>query len=136
MPNKLLLIVSLIVVGIGGGFWLMRGQSVKLSAPYQAVFLSNNQVYFGHLSDIDGSSPKLTDVFQLAIDTSPQEAAGGEAASEEVAKEKSTTTTAQYKLVPASQALSLNRNQILFIEDLSKDSQVLKLINDSKAGKK
>lgn len=137
MPKKLLLVAALLVVVVGGGVWSLRGQSVKLSSPYQAVFLSNNQVYFGHLSGINDSTPKLTDVFQLTIDTSPQGAAGDEAAAGEVTKEKSTTATAtSFKLVPASQALSLNRSQIVFIEDLSKDSQVLTEINKYKAGTK
>lgn len=90
-------------------------------AEYQAVFLTNGQVYFGQLDDRGNEAfVKLRNVYYL----NTQKAAGGDPSAQ-----------AQVSLVRlGSEAhgplneMQINREHILFIEDLRGDSQVVTAI--------
>ena len=100
---------------------------------WQAVFLSNGQVYFGHLKNPDAQYAELSEVYYLQVQQQIQQAA-------------TATTTGQVGGVqnPAQQQLVLikfgtelhrpedymkiNRDHILFWEDMTTDSTVVKSI--------
>lgn len=69
------LVIGLIVAALAACAWVFwSGQQTKLAATiegdkYQAVFLSNSQVYFGKLSIVDGERMRLTDVYYLERQT-------------------------------------------------------------------
>jgi|SRR3989344_6770135 len=93
---------------------------------YQAVFLSNNQVYFGKLSSPKSDYPVLRDIFYLQVTQTlqPQDPNVSPPASGQ-----------QIQLVKLGNELhgpidemKINKDQILFIEDLKPDSQVVKAI--------
>ncbi|TAL19079.1 hypothetical protein EPN90_04635 [Patescibacteria group bacterium] len=101
---------------------------------YQAVFLSNNQVYFGKLKGIGTRSPVLEDVFYLQMNQPLQQGAA--------APKNATGTTSEsqpkFSLSKLGQTeihlpldrLYLSASQIVFWENLKKESQVVRAILD------
>lgn len=87
---------------------------------YQAIFLTNNQVYFGQLQEIDQNFVILEDIYYFQTNTEE---------------------TDDFSLVKLGEELHgpmdimhINLDQVLFIEDLRSDSQVVQAINNYRAG--
>jgi hypothetical protein len=91
---------------------------------YQAVFLDNGQVYFGRLQDRDGEFYRLTDVYYLEYRQNPQ-AGEAQAAPSDVSLVK-----LGGEAHGPEDFMDINREHILFIEDLKGDSKVAKAIAD------
>ena len=111
--------------------------STAAGAPsgYQAVFLTNGQVYFGKIGSTREDYVTLSDIYYLQV--GPQQ---GSAATPNAA---SSTAQQQITLVKLGQELHgpvdfmhINRTQILFYEDLKADGQVVKAIQQDKAASK
>lgn len=135
MPNKSekahgMFYKSLLFLGIALAvvlaLWIVKTQVFSsYSKGYQAVFLSNGQVYFGHLErNIGRDYLKLTNVYYLQLDQELQ--AGGEA----------TETNPQFNLVKLGNEIHgpkdmmlINKDHVLFIEDLQEDSEVVQVIS-------
>ena len=100
------------------------------SDSYQAVFLTNDQVYFGKLSRPNSDYPILRDVYYLQV-TQPLQP-----------KEPGAASTPNISLVKLGGELHgpqdemfLNKEHILFYEDLKADSQVVAAILKDKESK-
>jgi hypothetical protein len=115
-------LVVLAVVVVAGFMWWSGelDMVVGASTGYQAVFLTNNQVYFGKLSKVDSQYPVLRDVYYLQVNQALQP--------------KGDTTT-NINLVKLGGELHgpkdemvINREHILFFEDLKDDSQIVAAI--------
>ena len=118
------IIVVLIVIVVIGYLWFSgAGKSMTQiasgSSSYQAVFLDNNQVYFGKLKGLERTYATLVDIFylQVAQPLQPSEPA---------------TNVNLIKLGselhgPADE-MKINRDHILFIETLRDNSQVVQAI--------
>ena len=127
--RKLLWIIGLIIlVGalIGAGYYLLSKSQID-SSKYQAVFLTNGQVYFGKLHDYYTERPYLTDVYyiqapngQNADDASA--AATADATNQQLVKLGSEVHGPENKLI-------LNKPSILFVENLTEEGKVVQLIN-------
>ncbi len=123
-------------------------ESAKPAVPskasgYVAVFLTNNQVYFGKLSNLDGQYATLSDVYYLRVQRSLSE---GLDASNVKVEDKKAQSAAQAKndltliklgdeLHGPTDEIKLNRDHILLIEDLKEDSKVVKAIEQFKTKK-
>jgi len=92
---------------------------------YQAVFLSNGQVYFGKVTDVNNQTLVLENIYYLRSNSALQT---GEA-----------TTTSQlagdFALIKLGNEIhgpqdkmSINLNQVLFTENLKDDSKVVEAI--------
>lgn len=87
---------------------------------YQAVFLDNNQIYFGHLKNVYSQYPVLKDVYYIEV-------------SETTSEKKSQTINKLVKLgetephKPKSEMI-LNSRHLLFWENMRPDSQVVRAI--------
>ncbi len=114
----------LIVAAIAlGGLWLLKsvlGSPVK-SDQYQAVFLSSGQVYFGKLDKVGGDFSRLTDVFYIQA-TEADEAAN---------PQEGDTATTDLQLIKLGSEVHgpedemiINKEQILFVENLKADGKV------------
>ena len=122
------LAVAVVLVGAGGYLWhngwQLPGLGSNSWSNYQAIFLSNGQVYFGKASRLTGAYVKLTDVYYLQVNQTLQPAGK--------------TTTPQQSISLAKLGLSeihkptdmmlINREQVLFIETMGPDSQVVEAI--------
>jgi hypothetical protein len=111
---------------------MIGGTPASGVSDYQAVFLTNGQVYFGKLTNPDGDYVTLTDIYYLQV--GPQQ---GSATSPTSA---SSTAQQQISLVKLGNELHgpvdemhISRAQILFYEQLKTDGQVVKAITQDKA---
>lgn len=112
-------VISLLVVG----FVWFRGASE--SGEYQAVFLTNNQVYFGKVQGAGRDVVILSDVYYLPQSTQLQQ--GDSASPAEIALIK-----LGKELHGPTDRMQIIRDNILFFETLSEDSKILKAIQNHK----
>lgn len=136
-------VLVLIVLGIlfrgklfGGQEGKMDGEKPAATAKpsgYQAVFLTNGQVYFGKISDTDEVYATLTDIFYLQVVQPPLQG-------QQPPGQPAPQPQPQISLVKLGNELHgpvdemrINREHILFYEDLKGDGQVVQAINNYKA---
>ena len=107
--------------------WFSGAATLSGGGEYQAVFLTNDQVYFGRLLRADSQYPVLRDVYYLQVTQVLQPS-----------NPNSPGTNVNLvklggELHGPEDAMYLNRDQILFYEDLKGDSQVVLAIESFKA---
>ena len=129
----LILGIVLLAAGIGGYWFLSRSQlSAQIdSAKYQAVFLSSGQVYFGKLTAVDSQYLKLSGVFYIQ---SQQDAASGE---DQITTQESTgmqLIKLGEEVHGPEDTMVINRDQMLFFENLKSDGKVTQLIRQHSQG--
>lgn len=137
---KLVLVLVAVVVLVLLGYYLVQnGFSLKLptifgSTSYQAIFLTNGQIYFGKASNLNSNYVTLKDVYYLQVSQVLQPVQG-----KKQAEPQQTVTLAKLgisELHKPKDEMKINRDQILFIEDLEKDSQVVQAIERYKESQK
>jgi len=122
----ILLAVALVALLIHLYQFIIRGRTTVVSdQAYQAVFLSNSQVYFGHLSAIKSRYPILDDVYYVQLLPTNPDSDNPVSTGRVVRLTDSATHKPTNRMV-------LNREQILFWEDLSERSPVLQKIMELK----
>jgi hypothetical protein len=133
----LLALVCITVLG-----WFANKAYAALSADtsvktkqYQAVFLTNGQVYFGKVSNIDSGYVKVTDIYYLQVQQTVQpkdsSAAAASANNQQVSLAK-----LGGELHGPEDVMYVSRQQVLFWENLKTDGKVAKAISDYKASGK
>lgn len=120
------LVGILVVVLIAGGiYWWFRSHRTNptVSNERQAVFLTNGQVYFGHLTNTNDKFVVLSDVYYLQQDRSQLQSGD--------------TNQKQVNLIKLGNELHgpedtiyINRNQVLFFENMKNNSKVNDAINN------
>lgn len=125
-----LIVAGVVVLGLIG--WLVwsniRSHDTDIDTnKYQAVFLANGQVYFGKLQPIGKGSMKLTKIFYLQSQDSN---GGGEN------PQQTTTADKNVQLIKLGSEVHgpedemvINKDQILFYENLKSDSKVAQTID-------
>ncbi len=148
MVPWIILAVLVVVIGVVGFmfrdklFGVKSTTDAQTSSGYQAVFLTNGQVYFGKLSNASSDYVTLTDIYYLQV-TQPalqgSQQTGGTAATQQAAA-TTPETQPQLSLVKLGNELhgpldsmKINREQILFYEDMKADAKVIEAINKYKA---
>jgi hypothetical protein len=144
-PNKMkwivIGVVALLIVVLA--VWYFAGSKngkvlgASTSSTYQAVFLSNGQVYFGKLSD-KGDWIELSDIYYLQVTQNLQQAATADQTKTAI---PSTTPAAGQTQTPNIQLVKLGselhgpkdvmhimRDKVLFWEDMKDDSKVVAAI--------
>ena len=109
-----------------------KKETEQKSDKYQAVFLTNGQVYFGKLEDKGGDYVKLTDIYYLQAQDKVQP-------KEDVsATDQSNLTLIKLgkELHAPADEMNISRTQVLFWEDITKDGKVMKAIEEYKASNK
>jgi len=99
---------------------------------YQAVFLSNGQVYFGKLQNTAGDSLVLKDIYYLQVDSKIQPSSGDNA--DVSTKENSDNSDVQLiklgnELHGPEDQMQITKDQVLFWENLKADGKVSKAID-------
>ena len=123
-----IILIVLIFVVVSFGFYykdkFFGSKSVANGLTYQAVFLTNGQVYFGKISGIDKNFIVLKNIYYLqAVQPLQGESAQSQPFSlVKLGKELHGPTDVMY----------INMSQVLFYEDLREDSSVVKTIKESK----
>lgn len=103
---------------------------------YQAVFLTNGQVYFGKVDSRTELELVLSEIYYLQINRDLQ-ATGTEEASEEGNEQAAAQDQPELSLVKLGNELHgptdkmiINTDQVLFVEDLKDDSRVVEAISN------
>lgn len=91
---------------------------------YQAVFLSNNQVYFGKVVDINRDTLVLSDIYYLRVSQPLQ------AGNEDEEMTDFSLVKLGNEIHGPEDKMNINLNQVLFIENLKEDSKVTKAIEE------
>ncbi|MCL5667133.1 MAG: hypothetical protein M1383_05190 [Patescibacteria group bacterium] len=108
---------------------VQTGAAASKPSGYQAVFLTNGQVYFGKLSDVRSNYVTLKDIYYLQV--GPQQGSGtGESSS---TQQSISLVKLGSELHGPVDQMHISNNQILFYEDLKSDGQVVKAITQDKA---
>lgn len=134
--------VIVLIVCIGGGiFYLLKNTSNKSvvdKSKYQAVFITNGQVYFGKVSNEDRKYVNLSNTYYLILKQPLQNQQEGSDNQQDGSDNQQTNSKPEYSLVKLGKELHgptsmlINRDQILFIENLADDSKVVNAIKESR----
>lgn len=95
-------------------------QKPSFQTEYQAVFLGNGQVFFGKV-EVGPDYVTVKDVFYVVSQTNPD------------TKEVRNTLIKRGKELHGPDVMYISKTHIVFIEPVSPDSQVGKLIKEAKA---
>ena len=125
MMKAVMALVVIVVVAAGGFFIMNQSKSASVdNSSYQAVFLTNGQVYFGKLKTTSGDYIELTNIYYLQTPETVQPADSTKA-----------NDTAQTQLVKLGNELhgpqdsmQISSKQVLFWENLKTDGKVVQAI--------
>ena len=99
------------------------------SSKYQAVFMSNGQIYFGKLSDFNDSSFKITSIYY------PQAQSTDETSTSKTDVSNSQSNIQLFRVTDGvhgpEDEMVITKSQILYYENLKSDSKVTQLIEQN-----
>jgi len=136
-------LIIIMVIAVLLAYWIRQGLSkgIILREPqgeYQAVFLTNDQIYFGHIINQNQEEIILSDIYYFTTLRALQY--NGES---KTSTDTLNTTSDTFSLLKLGSELHepkdemrINRNHVLFIEDLKEDSKVIKAIKEYRETKK
>jgi hypothetical protein len=134
MINKILKVAGVIIL-IAIIWWILysleilpAGFTPFVGSTYQSVFLTNGQVYFGHLYWQNHQYSVLRDVYYLQVTQPPQPIVAGQTPPTNI-----NIVKLGGELHGPTDEMRINRDTVLFIEDLKPDSKVVSAINQLKA---
>lgn len=109
--------VILLLLGAGATLFIASSRKpLKFDTTYQAVLLSNGNVYFGKLEDYGSKFPVLTDVFYIQSSVSPD------------TKQTVNVLVKRGQELHAPDRMYLNPSQIILVEPVGPNSKVMQLI--------
>lgn len=126
-----LAVVLILAAAVWKFEYKMSNAQAEISDGYQAVFLTNGQVYFGKLA-FSNRSVKLSDIYYLQVTQNLQQGA----------TETSTSQQPNIQLVKLGNelhgpqdAMYIERDKILFWENMKNDSKVVQAIQQYQSKK-
>mgnify|MGYP006951062635 FL=1 len=102
------------------------------ASKFQAVFMTNGQVYFGKLTNTAAKYQTLTDVYYLQVQQSVQPSTTNKAAADANSSQISLTKLGN-ELHGPTDRMNISSDQVLFWEDMSSNSTIVKAIKDYQA---
>lgn len=96
---------------------------------YQAVFLSNGQVYFGKVTDVNRDTLVLENIYYLRIAQALQ---AGSEDEEQIIGDNFSLIKLGNEIHGPQDRMSINLNHVLFVEDLGDDSKIVEAIEEYK----
>ncbi|MBI5413794.1 hypothetical protein HZA42_05615 [Candidatus Peregrinibacteria bacterium] len=119
----IVLVLLVLLAAIGVTLWKSFYLPKVDSTTYQAVFLDNGQQYFGHLNGVGRYGPYLTDIYYVQSQMP---------ASSNPADQKLSLVKLGKELHGPEDKMYLNWKHVIFWENLTADSQVVKGIAQEK----
>lgn len=120
------IIVAILIIVFGAGVFLLIKGTIP-SRGYHAVFLDNDQVYFGKVAKKGGKYVRLTEIYYLQVRQPLQnQQPGGAGVDFSLIKLGN-------ELHGPDDLMEINRDHILFVEPLADNSRVTQAILDYKA---
>lgn len=134
----ILLITIIVVLAVLGYIFrdkLFSGSASVGRANFQAVFLTNGQVYFGKLADSGGRYITLNNIYYLQVTPVLQTGTEGQpGAGQQQNQQQLSLVKLGNELHGPVDEMHINRDQILFVEDLKEDGRVVQAIKDYETG--
>ncbi|MFZ5365022.1 MAG: hypothetical protein ACOZBH_02375 [Patescibacteria group bacterium] len=133
MPKKsnskviMILILVVLIIAAGALYFFVYRKGINKS-DYQAIFLSNGQVYFGKVTNKNAGYVVMKDIYYLQLKQPLQEQTEQQQNSPDLILIKLGN-----ELHGPMDRMEINRNHVLFIEDLKDDSKVVTAIMEYKA---
>lgn len=126
IPILKLIVLILVIVGLGffGVYKILPAFSGKVAtkSDYSAIFLDNNQVYFGKIGRTGGDFVKVTDVYYFESPSASSAQVGSDITLVKLGSEVHGPTD----------EMKINRDHILYLEELTDDSRVVAAIRSYK----
>jgi len=133
---QLCIAVAVAVVVVGVWSWCLFGRNTAFNenkaintGAYQAIFLTNGQVYFGKLADLNNKYVTIHDIYYLQVQQSQstdkqlQNASGSSDTGAQVSLAKLGS-----ELHGPQDVMHISSSQVLFWENLKSDSKVTQAI--------
>jgi hypothetical protein len=129
--NTILVVLLIITSVVASAYLILRlvtttgnnGGDIK-TKQYQALFLSNGQVYFGRLSAVDNDYVKLTDIYYLQVQQSVQPGSSSSSSS----NQQVSLAKLGNELHGPEDEMFVARDQVLFWENLKNSGKVVQAI--------
>ncbi|MGA7235813.1 MAG: hypothetical protein WBY44_09045 [Bryobacteraceae bacterium] len=119
--SRLILAALIIALAILGNAWMVtHPRAVSFNQTYQAVLLSNNNVYFGKLQGYGTDNPVLTEVYYVQTVVDPE------------TKQQTNVLTKRGKEWHSPDRMYINPKQIMIVEPVGPNSRVAELIKELK----
>ena len=122
--------IAVVIVAFAVTVMVLYSSSVASkidSTKYQAVFLTNGQVYFGKLQSVSGGYLRLTDIYYLQ---------SSDQSSSDTLQDSTSEGSSDVQLVKLGEELHgpedemvINKEEMLFFENLKTDGKVTQAIN-------
>lgn len=128
-PARLGIIVLIVLIILVAAFYFLVYRRGVTQAEYQAVFLSNGQVYFGEITNKNAKYVVMNDIYYLQLKRPLQEQKPGEPAQQP----DLTLIKLGNELHGPMDRMEINQDHVLFIENLKDDSKVVTAIMEYKA---
>jgi hypothetical protein len=141
LPWIILAVIILVVIVVGvlfrdrlfpkkGANNMTAEQKEQKSSGYQAVFLTNGQVYFGKLSDMSATYATLSDIYYLQVTQPPIQGSQQQGQQAAAAQQQLSLVKLGQELHGPVDEMKINRDQILFFEDIKEDGRVMTAIRE------
>lgn len=129
-PARVVLIAMVVaIIGLAAYYAGTQGQAIS-SKPYQAVFLSNGQVYFGKIAKQTAINTILADIYYLQVQQPIQPPPEGQ----QQAQTQIQLVKLGGELHKPKDEMTINNEHILFTEEIQNDGQVGQAIDRHKKG--
>lgn len=116
-------IIVIAIIAAGTVFYLNTRSQTGMGGARQAVFLTNGQVYFGHVQNPDKAIVRMKNIYYLKT----QDLLNDSQSTDE--KKKISLVKLGNELHGPTDEMLINRDQILFIESMRDDSKINDAIN-------
>lgn len=129
-----LALTLLVILGLVSWYLLGRngGEISRVNKnEYQAVFLANDQVYFGKITSIDDNVLVITDIYYLQQQPN-QPAADNKNAQAKLTQPNLSLAKRGSELQGPEDTMNINKQQVLFWENLKPDGKVTQGIKQYK----
>jgi len=134
--TKALVVILAIIILSGLGYlitakFLFSDNIAQTSNEWQAVFLSNGQVYFGKVKAVSDKTLILNDIYYLQVVTKPlQQTQVTDSSAAAAGQQELTLIKLGNEIHGPTDAMTINRDQILLTEKLKNDSRVVQAIDN------
>lgn len=135
--GNILIVLLIVLAALGIGYFGLKAfgaasvGSVVKGKQYQALFLTNGQVYFGKVDNVDSSYVKLSDIYYLQVQQTVQPDPKKDEAQPQISLAK-----LGGELHGPEDTMFVSRDQVLFWENLKEDGKVVKAIREYQASQK
>jgi hypothetical protein len=119
------LVFAAAVLAAGLLLYQDSGLVVRNEGTFQAVFLDNNQVYFGRLEEVNQDFWSLTDIYYLRTGGTVQQ--GGAVSPSQIDLIKLGA-----ELHAPTDEMIIGKEHVVFYEEIGEDSEIMKLIRQHK----